>query len=137
MSTCFTSRRNIERLHYLVLTDGRANGHLTLDLSGTRGMGFLTLRHETSSLQWHACICHLAFASLGIFRTAELVASNVLINIIDQMQASCEKYIAMLGARVRVWRRERRGFDVATSATTFDASSTTITFDASSTAAYS
>ena len=99
MSIWFTSRRNIERLNYLVLTDGKANGHLTLDLSGTRGMGFHTLRHQTSSLRCHVYICLLAIASLGLLRTAELAANNVFINIIVQIQASCETYIAIHGAR--------------------------------------
>ena len=35
----------------LVPPDGRANGHVTPDLSGTRRVGFHTLRYQTSSLQ--------------------------------------------------------------------------------------
>jgi hypothetical protein len=35
----------------LVLINGRANGHLTLDLSRTGGVGFHTLRHQASSVQ--------------------------------------------------------------------------------------
>ncbi len=35
----------------LVLINGRANGHLIPDLSGTGGVEFHTLRHQTSGLQ--------------------------------------------------------------------------------------
>ena len=48
MSTCLI--KYIAEKHkkaQLVVMDGRANGHLTIDLSGTGGVGFHTLRHQT------------------------------------------------------------------------------------------
>ncbi len=35
----------------VLILNGRANGHLTPNLSGKGGEGFHTLRHQTSSLQ--------------------------------------------------------------------------------------
>ncbi len=83
-----------------MLTDGRANGHLTLELSGARGVGFHILRYQTSSLKWHAFICLLPFVSLGLLRKTTLVANKVLINIIVQIHASCEKYLVIHMARI-------------------------------------